>query len=176
MDTENLNSERVSVASTSLVRLLWRCGYVKPSAKPVKVIELGDGQIKVVGSCQIHQPIDQPNESYHESYEDALRRFVANGERDLKRAETELAGAKRKLASRKAMWTKHCELCRTLSPSGRAGAVTAEMLREMEAHTPFDLIDDPPKRWQWRAEYLNASLQNPGEVCTCCNVATEARE
>ena len=94
-----------AVAQERLVRHLWRCGYVKPSAKPVTVIELGDGQIKVVGSCRIRQPLDQPNESYHESYEDALRRFVENGERDLKLAEAELAGAKRRLASRKAVWT-----------------------------------------------------------------------
>lgn len=103
-------SERESkgaVDQERLVRRLWRCGYVKPSAKPVKAIELGNGQIKVVGSCLIYQPMDQPNESYHDTYEDALRRFVANGERDLKRAETELAGAKRRLASRKAMLTKH---------------------------------------------------------------------
>lgn len=115
MKNQTLNSGQVSVASTGLVRLLWRCGYVKPSAKPVKVIELGDGQIKVVGSCRIHQPIDQPNESYHESYDEALIRFVANGERDLKRAETELAGAKRRLKSRKAMWAKHRESQETTS-------------------------------------------------------------
>ena len=51
--------------------------------------------------------------------------------------------------------------------------VTAEMIREMEGHLPFDLLDDPPKRWQWRADYLNASLQNPGEVCACCNIARD---
>jgi len=51
--------------------------------------------------------------------------------------------------------------------------VTAEMIREMEGHTPFDLLDDPPKRWQWRADYLNASIQNPGAVCACCNVARD---
>ena len=54
-----------------------------------------------------------------------------------------------------------------------AGSVTSEMIREMEAHTHLDLLDDPPKRWQWRAEYLNDSLQNPGEVCECCNVARD---
>lgn len=110
-----------------LVRHLWKCGYVKPSAKPVKVIELGDGKIKVAGSCRMQQPLDQPDESYHESYEDALRRFVANGERDLKRAEAELAGAKRRMASRKAMWTKHCEsLPNDLAEARRNSALPPE--------------------------------------------------
>lgn len=48
--------------------------------------------------------------------------------------------------------------------------ITPEMVREMEGHLPFE-IKDPPKRWQWCADYLNETLKDPAVVCPCCNIA-----
>jgi len=50
--------------------------------------------------------------------------------------------------------------------------LTAEMIREMESHTPF-AITDPQERWQWRADYLNESLRDPHKMCECCNVTRD---
>jgi len=50
-----------------------------------------------------------------------------------------------------------------------AGPLTAEMIREMMGHVPFD-VGDIPDRWQWMAKYLNETLRDPGVICPCCNI------
>lgn len=50
--------------------------------------------------------------------------------------------------------------------------LTAEMIREAEAHLPF-AIKEPPDRWHWLADYLNESMTAPGKICPCCNVTRE---
>ncbi len=50
--------------------------------------------------------------------------------------------------------------------------LTAEMIREMEGHLPF-AVKTPLERWQWCADYLNETLQNPGAICDCCNIARD---
>jgi hypothetical protein len=52
--------------------------------------------------------------------------------------------------------------------------LTAEMIREAEAHLPFEL-KAPPERWEWMADFLNDSLAFPNKICPCCNV-TKAGE
>jgi len=44
-----------------------------------------------------------------------------------------------------------------------AGPLTAEMIREMLGHVPFD-VGDMPDRWQWMANYLNETLRDPGVI------------
>ena len=50
-----------------------------------------------------------------------------------------------------------------------AGPLTAEMIREMLGHVPFD-VGDMPARWEWMANYLNETLRDPGVICPCCNI------
>jgi hypothetical protein len=76
---------------------LWRCGCGRISTKPVKVINLGDGNIKVVGSCLITQKRDDRNESYHDNYAEAVSRLLVNAQRDVNEAKKKLDGAKRRL-------------------------------------------------------------------------------
>lgn len=87
--------------------LLWRAGWGRISAKPVKCIELGGGYIKVVGSCTIKQKRDDRHESYHDSYKEALMRLLTNAAREMKDAEKELASAKRRLGKAKAKWCNY---------------------------------------------------------------------
>lgn len=47
--------------------------------------------------------------------------------------------------------------------------VTQEMVREAEAHFPFD-ITEKPARWQWFADFYNHAINNPNDPCKCCNV------
>lgn len=51
--------------------------------------------------------------------------------------------------------------------------VTAKMIREAEGHMPWRLKHHPPDRWQWFADHLNETIQNPGSVCECCNIARD---
>ena len=50
-----------------------------------------------------------------------------------------------------------------------AGPLTAEMIREMLGHVPYD-VGDMPDRWQWMANYLNETMRDPGVICPCCNI------
>ena len=50
-----------------------------------------------------------------------------------------------------------------------AGPLTAEMIREMLGHVPYD-VGDMPDRWEWMANYLNETLRDPGVICPCCNI------
>lgn len=98
----------VRCAATGSEMLLWRVGWGRISAKPVKVIELGDGYIKVVGSCLNKQKRDDRNESYHDTYKDAMLRFLTDAQRDVNDAETKLANAKRRLKGARAKWMSYC--------------------------------------------------------------------
>ena len=55
-----------------------------------------------------------------------------------------------------------------------AGPLTAEMIREMLGHVPFD-VGDMPDRWQWMANYLNETLRDPGVICPCCNITRDGQ-
>jgi hypothetical protein len=55
-----------------------------------------------------------------------------------------------------------------------AGAVTAEMIREMLGHVPFD-VSDMPDQWEWMANYLNETLRDPGVICPCCNITRDGQ-
>jgi hypothetical protein len=52
-----------------------------------------------------------------------------------------------------------------------APQLTADMIREAEAHTPLALAK--PERWEWMADRLNKSLEDPGAICQCCNVTAD---
>lgn len=91
---------------TNSTVLLWRVDW-KVSAKPVKCIDLGDGKIKVVGSCRIEQQRDERTESYHETYEAAMMRFLTNAQRDVNNADKNLKNAKRRLAGAKSKWNSY---------------------------------------------------------------------
>jgi hypothetical protein len=55
-----------------------------------------------------------------------------------------------------------------------AGPLTAEMIREMLGHIPFD-VGDMPDRWEWMANYLNETLRDPGVICPCCNITRDGQ-
>lgn len=83
--------------------MLWRVDW-KISSKPEKCIELGNGKIKVVGSCRIWQLRDERNESYHDTYKEALTRYLSNAQRDVNDAAKRLKNAKNRLAVAKSKW------------------------------------------------------------------------
>lgn len=95
-------------SSTANKLLLWCVSFGRISAKPVKVIDLGNGEIKVVGSCRIRQKRDERNESYHDTYKAALIRLLANAQHDVDDAKKELSNAQRRLKSVRAKWTSYC--------------------------------------------------------------------
>lgn len=88
--------------------LLWRVGWGRISSKPVKCLDLGNGEIKVVGSCLIKQKRDDYNESYHDTYKAAVLRLLADAQRDVNRAKKELASAHRHLKTATAKWMSYC--------------------------------------------------------------------
>lgn len=56
-----------------------------------------------------------------------------------------------------------------LPGAARAVAVTATMVREMEAHIPVAVRAlGNMERWQWMAEYLSGAIAEPNRPCTCC--------
>lgn len=93
--------------ATGSERMMWRLSW-RISTKPVKVIMLGGDQIKVVGSCRISQSLDERHESYHDTYKDAMLRFLANAQRDVNDAKKELANAQRHLKTVNAKWMSYC--------------------------------------------------------------------
>ena len=48
--------------------------------------------------------------------------------------------------------------------------ITETMIREAEAHLPFD-VEEGPARWEWKANFLNRAMKHPGVPCPCCGVA-----
>lgn len=95
-------------ARTGSEMLLWRVRWGRISSKPVKCLDLGDGNIKVVGSCTIKQKRDDYNESYHDTYKAAVLRLLADAQRDVNRAKKELASAQRHLKTATAKWMSYC--------------------------------------------------------------------
>lgn len=98
-----MNTEPAKIGSEIL---LWRVDW-RVSSKPVKCIELGDGKIKVIGSCMIKQKRDERDESYHETYKEALLRFLANAQRNVNGAAKHLKNAKRHLLVANAKWNSY---------------------------------------------------------------------
>ena len=94
------------VAPIGSEMLMWRVDW-KIYSKPVRVINLGDGNIKVVGSCMITQKLDDPRESYHETYKAALLRYLTNAQRDVNSAKKKLANAQNRLKSANAKWMSY---------------------------------------------------------------------
>lgn len=88
--------------------LLWRVGWGRISTKPVKCLDLGDGNIKVLGSCTITQKRDDYNESYHDTYKAAVLRFLADAQRDVNRAKKKLSSAQRHLKTATVKWMSYC--------------------------------------------------------------------
>lgn len=86
---------------------LWHLCYGRIKPKPVRAIDLGDGFIKVVGSYTTKEKRDDRNQSYHDSYKEALMRLVANAQRDVNQAKKELASAQRRLAKAQTKWASH---------------------------------------------------------------------
>ena len=97
----------LSVTLGSEMRL-WRVGWGRISSKPVKCIELGNGEIKVVGSCMIKQKRDDRNESYHDTYKAAMLRFLTDAQRDVNEAKKKLANAQSRLKSANTKWMSYC--------------------------------------------------------------------
>lgn len=87
--------------------LLWCVSWGTISAKPKKCLDLGNGEIRVVGSCLIRQKRDDQNESYHDTYHQAMIRFVADAQRDVNNAKKQLANAKRRLKNAKTKWNSY---------------------------------------------------------------------
>lgn len=86
---------------------LWAVVWGRIREKPVKAIDLGDGYIKVVGSCLIKQKRDDRNESYHDTYQAAVIRLLSDAQRDVNDAKKHLTNAQRRLVSAKAKWSSH---------------------------------------------------------------------
>lgn len=65
-------------------------------------------------------------------------------------------------------------VCISLQPAAeitQLPEITPEMIREMRAHLPYDVIEQSPMaQWDWQANYLNQALRNPNRPCVCCNV------
>jgi hypothetical protein len=85
---------------------LWRVDW-KISSKPVRVIWLGDGKIKVIASCRIEQKIDEGRESYHDTYNEAMMRFLTNAQRDVNDAKKKLAKAQSRLKAANRKWVSY---------------------------------------------------------------------
>lgn len=87
--------------------LLWSVSFGRISSKPVEVIELGDGEIKVVGSCRIKQKRDEFHESYHDTYKSAMTRLLADAQFDVNHAKKKLTNASRRFTSAKLKWNSY---------------------------------------------------------------------
>lgn len=88
--------------------LLWRVAWGRIASKPVRCSDLGDGYIKVVGSCLIKQRRDERNESYHDTYKAAMMRFLADAQRDANDAKKSLVNAQRRLKMAQTKWAGFC--------------------------------------------------------------------
>lgn len=88
-------------------KVLWRVTW-KVWPKPVEVIELENGFIKVVGSCLIQQKRDQAHESYHDTQKEAVMRFLVDRQRDVNQAKKDLLKAQNRLKSARSKWTAFC--------------------------------------------------------------------
>jgi hypothetical protein len=51
--------------------------------------------------------------------------------------------------------------------------ITAEMVREAEAHAPQFPRGNAYPRWEWYANFYNNAMRNPGVPCPCCNVTPD---
>ncbi len=57
--------------------------------------------------------------------------------------------------------------------------VTPEMVREMEAHLPFEVAKRAREehnaylRWEWIASYFNRAIREPHHICTCCGISAD---
>lgn len=87
--------------------LLWRVSWGRISSKPIKCIELGNGILKVVGSCLTKQDRDGRYESFHETHKSAVLRVLTDAERDVETAEKNLKNTKRRLVSLKSKWADY---------------------------------------------------------------------
>ncbi len=76
--------------------LMWRVDW-KVSKKPVPVIMLGEGEIKVVGRCRISQPLIDSHESYHATEAEAIQKLLENATNDVAMAKHKLKLAKDRL-------------------------------------------------------------------------------
>lgn len=56
----------------------------------------------------------------------------------------------------------------------QAMIVTPEMIREAEAHLPFDVkTSGNLARWEWLAAYLTRALAEPNKPCECCGATPQ---
>ena len=84
--------------------LLWACSWGRVPNKPRAVMDLGNGNINLIGGCRVSQPRDDYNESFHDTREEAVARMLDNAQRDLDFAKKRFLAAERRL---KALKKKH---------------------------------------------------------------------